>query len=91
MEGLIPAPRCLQLVGKVESQVVGAAAVPSGWEQMLLYSAGRVAAAVAGQLKEQREVKAELAEEVALMVVWVSVLEGDAEPGSVARVAWLEV
>lgn len=70
---------------------MGAAAALSGWEQMLLYSAGREAAAGAGQLKEQQEVKAELEEEVALVVVWVSALEADVEPGFVARVAWLEV
>lgn len=75
----------------LELQAAGAAAAPSGWEQTLLYSAVREAAAVAGQLKEQEEVKAELEEEAALVVVWVSALEVDVKLGSVAQVAWLEV
>lgn len=70
---------------------MGAAAAPLGWEQMLRCSAVREAAAVAGQPKEQQEVKAELEEEAALVVVWVSALEVDVEPGSAARGAWLEV
>lgn len=67
MEGLIPAPQCLQLVGKVESQAVEAAGVPLGWEQMLLCSAVREAAAGAGRREQQQEVKSALAEEVALV------------------------
>lgn len=69
MEDLIPALQCLQLAGKVESQVAEAAVVPSGWEQMLPYSAVREAAAVAGRRKQQQEVKVVLGEEVALVVV----------------------
>lgn len=69
MEGLIPALQCLQLAGKVESQAVEAAMVPLGWERRLLYSAVKEAAAGAGQLQEQPEVKAALGEEVALVVV----------------------
>lgn len=68
MEGLIPAPQCLQLAGKVEWQAAEAAAVLSAWEQTLMYSAVREAAAVAGQLKQQHQVKAALGEEVALVV-----------------------
>lgn len=91
MEDLIPALQCLQLAGKVGSQAVEAAVVPSGWEQMLLYSAVREAAAVAGQWKQQQEVKAVLGEEAALLVELVSALAVDAEPGTVAQVVWLEV
>lgn len=68
MEGLIPAPQCLQLVGKVESQAAEAAVAPLGWKQMLLYSAVREAAAGAGRRKQQQEVKPALVEEVALVV-----------------------
>lgn len=72
MEGLIPAPQCLQLAGKGEWQVAEAAAVLSVWEQTLMYSAVRGAAAVAGQLKkqqqQQQQVKAALGEEVVLVV-----------------------
>lgn len=64
----MPAHQRLQLAGKVELQAVEAAMVPLGWEQRLLYSAVRVAAAGPGQLKEQQEVKAALGEEVALLV-----------------------
>ena len=42
---------------------------PLGWEQRLLYSAVREAAAAAGQLKKQQEVKAALGEEVASVAV----------------------
>lgn len=69
MVGLIPALQCLQLVGKVESKAVGAAAAPSGWGQKPRRSAGRQAAAEAAQLKEQQEAKAELEEEAASVVV----------------------
>lgn len=69
MEGLIPALRCLQLAGKVELQAAEAAVAPLGWEQRLLYSAVREAAAAAGQLKKQQEVKAALGEEVASVAV----------------------
>lgn len=69
MEGLIPALQCLQLAGKVESQAAEAAAVLLGWEQMLLYSAVREAAAAAGRRKGQQEVKVELGEGVALVAV----------------------
>lgn len=69
MEGLTPDPQCLQLAGKVEWQAVEAAVVPLGWEQTPMYSVVREAAAAAGQLKQQQEVKAVVGEEVA----WVEV------------------
>lgn len=82
MEMILPNPSLCLLA----SQAVEAAVVPSGWEQMLLYSAEREAAAVAGQRKQQQEVKAVLGEEAALLVELVSALAVDAEPGTVAQV-----
>lgn len=65
--------------------------VPLGWERRLLYSAVKEAAAGAGQLQEQPEVKAALGEEVALVVVQVSALEVDAVPVTGAQSSSLEV
>lgn len=69
MEGLTPVLQCLQLAGKAESQAVEAVVVLLVWEQRLLYFAASEAAAGAGRLKEQQEVKVGLGEEAGLLVV----------------------